>query len=99
MTNGVELIAVERERQKTVEGWSNSHDDEHDSQEMVLAAIAYASVDLARQGFMRDRMGLSLWPWETRWWKPEVDHIRNLVKAGALLAAEIDRLQRCEAQE
>lgn len=34
------------------------------------------------------------WPWDENWWKPSLDPIRNLVKAGALLAAEIDRLQR-----
>jgi len=33
------------------------------------------------------------WPWEAAWWKPSDDPIRNLAKAGALIAAEIDRLQ------
>jgi hypothetical protein len=37
------------------------------------------------------------WPWDERWWKPSNDPIRDLVKAGALIAAEIDRLQRSEA--
>ena len=37
---------------------------------------------------------LRLWPWSDKWWKPSDDPVRNLVKAGALLAAEIDRLQR-----
>lgn len=32
------------------------------------------------------------WPWAW-WWKPSTE-IRDLVKAGALIAAEIDRLQR-----
>jgi hypothetical protein len=32
------------------------------------------------------------WPWDAKWWKPSVDHVRNLVKAGALIAAEIDRM-------
>lgn len=34
------------------------------------------------------------WPWDASWWKPSPDPIANLVKAGALIAAEIDRLQR-----
>jgi hypothetical protein len=34
------------------------------------------------------------WPWDEKWWKPSTNPIRNLVKAGALIAAEIDRLQR-----
>ena len=53
------------------------------------------------------------WPWDMNWFKPfsepptndpfystsfpAVDRIRCLVKAGALIAAEIDRLQRCES--
>ncbi len=37
-------------------------------------------------------MGLAGWPWFDGW-KPDLsDPIRNLVKAGALIAAEIDRL-------
>lgn len=94
ISNGAVLIASERQRQIEKEGWSAAHDDGHSNQEMILAAIAYASVDLARKGFLRDRLGLSVWPWETSWWKPNRDHIRNLVKAGALIAAEIDRLER-----
>ena len=33
------------------------------------------------------------WPWDKKWWKPSDDPIKNLIKAGALIAAEIDRLQ------
>lgn len=34
------------------------------------------------------------WPFNRKEWKPSSDPIRNLVKAGALIAAEIDRLHR-----
>lgn len=34
------------------------------------------------------------WPWADDWWNPSDDPVRNLVKAGALIAAEIDRIQR-----
>ena len=37
------------------------------------------------------------WPWALGWWKPGTDPIRNLEKAGALIAAEIDRLLRKRA--
>jgi len=34
-----------------------------------------------------------IWPWEKSWWKPTPnDRVKELVKAGALIAAEIDRL-------
>lgn len=39
---------------------------------------------------------LMLWPWDTNWWKPKGQR-RNLVKAGALIVAEIERLDRAEA--
>lgn len=38
------------------------------------------------------------WPWADSWWKPSTDPVRNLVKAGALVAAEIDRYQRIAAK-
>lgn len=34
------------------------------------------------------------WPWDVSWWKPTPDVEGNLVKAGALIAAELDRLAR-----
>lgn len=40
------------------------------------------------------------WPWEIDEWKPTPENrIRELVKAGALIAAEIDRLQRAHPNE
>ncbi len=41
------------------------------------------------------------WPedWEAEVWKPSADPVHNLVKAGALIAAEIDRLQRASESE
>ncbi len=84
---GIELIAAERQRQVTAEGWTAEHDDQHNGGEMAFAAMCYADPD-----------GLSepdiYWPWEAEWWKPSGDRVRNLVKAGALIAAEIDRLER-----
>jgi hypothetical protein len=97
--NGAELIAAERTRQIMVEGWTDSHDDEHDGGQMTAAAYCYGA--LARRqadGKIRSKAenigAPSGWPWEQAWWKPSDDPIRNLVKAGALVAAEIDRLQR-----
>jgi len=36
------------------------------------------------------------WPWHPVQWKPSTDPERNLVKAGALIAAEIDRILRAQ---
>lgn len=38
-----------------------------------------------------------LWPWAGDWWKPK-DRRRDLVRAAALLVAEIERLDRATAK-
>ena len=65
------------------EGYDVAHDDHHLDGELLHAALAYLCVP-----------GLSLWPFEPESFKPSTDPIRNMVKAGALLAAEGDRLIR-----
>ena len=95
--SGVELIAVERERQVSVEGWTPEHDDTHTKGEMADAGACYALEAAHNSAYVAGRWMAILWPWSTEWWKPSHDRIRNLVKAGALIAAEIDRLQRLEA--
>ena len=94
--DGAGLIAAERFRQIHEEGWSSSHDDEHDQGEMINAALAYAAA--ARGGLTNHQIEFCFWPWSKEWWKPSTDPIRNLIRAGALIAAEIDRLKRLEAQ-
>jgi hypothetical protein len=85
MKSGIELIAEERQRQIEKEGWSKEHDAEHYRGEMAIAAMCYAD---PRKLNGKVPYG---WPWDDKWWKPK-DRVRNLVKAGALIAAEIDRL-------
>ena len=104
MKTGIELIAAERERQITAEGWSAAHDDEHPLGELSQAAACYADIagsimhgakvaDI--KGYYCDCTGPNpQWPFEDAAWKPSQDPVKNLVKAGALIAAEIDRLQR-----
>jgi len=98
--DGVSLIAVERARQVSAEGWTPAHDDAHRFGEIVTAAACYAvhASHQTRGGSTFDQEDVirSRWPWEPRWWKPSADPIRNLVKAGALIAAEIDRLLRLD---
>lgn len=108
---GIELIAEERIRQVEQEGWSFEHDDEHTDEELALAAVCYAlpcpqcgTTDAAYANddgsFNKYEVAIErawFWPWDKKWWKPTPDdRIRELVKAGALIAAEIDRLLRAE---
>lgn len=39
-----------------------------------------------------------LWPWNLKYWKPG-ERIDELTKAGALIAAEIDRLQQIKGDD
>ena len=88
-SGGAAAISAERERQVSKEGWSVEHDDEHSDSEMALAAFCYLYAGIYDPGdFVR-----RYWPWDWSWWKP-ADNRRNLIKAGALIAAEIDRLDR-----
>lgn len=108
-------VLAERERQKSVEGWTPEHDDQHAEGELGLAAACYAIPDPMGQtkevpghyynansryadDFDDWRPGAPVtvpaqWPWDGLWWKP-TDRRRDLVKAGALILAEIERLDR-----
>lgn len=85
-------IARERERQMQVEGWTAEHDDEHCCGEMAQAAACYAHP--APWGVRPQSCPPpKLWPWSLLWWKPK-DRRRNLIRAAALIVAEIERLDR-----
>lgn len=91
---GIELIATERKRQINQEGWTPDHDDSHEECEMAAAAGVYA---LLAAGYHTQNPRVLVehyWPlgW-SGWFKPK-NQLSNLVRAGALIAAEIDRLNR-----
>ena len=94
---GTYLIQEERQRQLDVEGWTPEHDEQHNLGQLALAAKTY--ILFAQDSLCgRARAVYPGWPWDYSWWKPSPDPIRNLVKAGALIAAEIDRLQRLKGK-
>lgn len=93
----IELIAAERNRQISVEGFTPDHDDQHVDNQLANAAACYAlDAHLSQKEIWGTELVDLMWPWAEEWWKPEESRIRNLVKAGALLVAEIERLQRLE---
>ena len=96
---GANLIAAERQRQITSEGWSPDHDSSNTNYQLSDAAVSYATAGYGGP-YSHPRAGHppESWPWGAEWWKPSSDPIRNLVRAGALIAAEIDRLQRTAAE-
>jgi len=91
MKTGVELIAEERQRQVIEEEWTAEHDDQWVNGELAQAAVCYA----INHTTLRQSITWENWPWALGYRKPK-DPIRDLVRAGALIAAEIDRLQRID---
>ena len=102
---GADAIANERCRQIRAEGWTEQHDDGHTTGDLVDAALCYAAVAAAEvRGSSAKEWPVELfdgfhdsiveWPFDDDDYKPSNDPIKNLIKAGALIAAEIDRLHR-----
>lgn len=102
MKTALELVAEERHRQISKEGWSIAHDDNHIEGELARAGAAYILPLEYRQVQNRGpfaKLPVS-WPWAAEWYKPTPeDRIRELVKGAALAVAEIERLQRIEHKE
>ncbi|PNW65569.1 UNVERIFIED_CONTAM: hypothetical protein BEN50_22270, partial [Euhalothece sp. KZN 001] len=98
MSSGVDAISAERWRQVFEEGWTYEHDDQHVRGELGAAAACYAAPSRAR-----DVAIWALWPatWDKSHFKPAgacddlASRRRDLEKAGALIAAEIERIDRC----
>lgn len=90
-------VLAERRRQVEAEGWTPEHDDEHNNGEMAIAAACYAlnATDDSDGPEIRF-VGAELWPWADEWWKP-TNPRRDLVKAAALILAEIERIDRIPA--
>ena len=84
---GVQLITEERREQIETHGFVNDH--RYRDEELVDAAIQYLLGP-----------GVDWWPevWDPKWYKPG-NRIEELTRAGALIAAEIDRILRLETEE
>ncbi|WP_226789504.1 hypothetical protein [Pseudomonas aeruginosa] len=85
-------VQAERRRQVEAEGWTPEHDDEHSHGQMARASACYALAGSSAPNDGTAALLVSLaWPWDEQWWKPSTAR-RDLVKAGALVLAEIERL-------
>lgn len=95
--NGIDLIRKERDRQINEEGWDiNSDIKEHGGGELAIASACYA-LPIEFRYVLRTTSPFDFWPWDDTWWKPTPeDRVKELTKAGALIAAEIDRLLNCK---
>ena len=99
MNTASNLTWKERQRQQTAENWSIAHDDTHDNGELGIAALCYEQTPSERDlpgGDINMQVTMpNNWPWDEDWWKPSPDdRVKELIKAGGLYRAEIDRLMR-----
>lgn len=106
-SQGMSDVIAERLRQMDDEGWDADHDDQHTDGELAAAAACYAySASIgngAEKNLGDNRPGFlslvnAMWPesWSWEWWKPKSKR-HNLVRAAALLIAEIERMDRVAA--
>jgi hypothetical protein len=79
----IEAIAIERERQILIEGFTPESNDHYAPGTLAAAAACYAAGEQ-----------LNCWPWGDEWWKPGPTRRRDMEKAGALIAAEIEHIDR-----
>ncbi|WP_235581878.1 hypothetical protein [Pseudomonas aeruginosa] len=79
-------VQAERRRQVEAEGWTPEHDDLYCAAELPRAAAAYILNGANDEA-------PAIWPFSAKWWKPTSAR-RDLIKAGALILAEIERLDR-----
>ncbi len=89
LDSGLDMIRKERENQIVFEGFSAEHDDKNVNEELAQAAAYYALPE--------GREPAPFFPetWDPKWNKKgKHSRIRQLAIAGALCAAEIDRLRR-----
>lgn len=101
--SGAELIRIERTRQLEDLGYDAQHDDSHVSGELVTAAICHALAASNDDVAGADWLVRGLWPFTNDSeptpaydWRGRNERLglNNLIAAGALIAAEIDRRLR-----
>lgn len=93
MTTGAELIARERQRQIDEEGWTAAEDDSNLKGQLAIAAACYALNGTAAVVHNPNAdIGAEGWPWDAEYDKRDThSDLKQLVCAGALIAAEIDK--------
>lgn len=95
LTKAAQDVLAERQRQIQQEGWTPAHDDdEHDTGALADAASCYArEAGRFTRGLTSSFPPPAGWPWGDSDWKP-TDARGNLIKAGALILAEVERRDR-----
>ena len=94
MKSGIELITEER-ASHAAKGWDAKHDDLHTEQQMAIVAAKLAATGTNAETIK--------WVGDDDVWgllyKHKNNRVRQLMIAGALCAAEIDRIQRIPTKD
>jgi putative hemolysin len=96
-------VLKERSEQATREGFYPAHDDEQKAGTFANAAAAYClaaggELNPVKRGFGGYwEQPAHIWPFDMKWWKPK-DPRTALVKAAALILAEIEKIDRAGAK-
>lgn len=93
-TTGIDRIKAERTRQIKKLGYTPEKDESYHPGTLAMAATCYARAAVEKQRTGTVPPPNSNWPFHQDSWKPGEDPVRMLEKAGALIAAEIDRINR-----
>ena len=94
MRNGMTFIAEERLRRIESGKWTPEGDDQLDNEVLALMGAAYAlSYYPSKDLYHMVMKEIAKHVGDTKWFEDD-DYIRNLAKAGAFMAAEIDRVIR-----
>ena len=80
------LIQAERENQIVSHGYSTTHDKMWERGELAQAAAVYAMPAQKRR--------VEDWPFEKFFYRPELSRVDELIKAAALIVAEIERISQ-----
>lgn len=90
MSKAIDDVIAERKRQIGSEDFTETHDSNHDQGRLAAAGGCYA---LYADAFPNTGQPPPQWPWEDDWWKPK-NFRRDMVRAAALLIAEIEKFDR-----
>lgn len=93
----VDKLIAERERVQNEEGWSALNDDSYVDTQLPRAAVCYLLLNPLRTNIYYNIIG-ELWPFSASWWKPK-DPEQDLIRAGQLIIAELERLERAKRKE
>jgi len=95
MSQAIQDVTTERNRQVDKEGYDHDHDDQYETGELAIAGYCYANhaVYRIRHGEKIKLKTPINWPWSGEFWKPKNPR-QDLVRSAALIIAEIERIDR-----